>query len=275
MRLRDTHIPLVGQEALPHGTYYRLTMQTEQLSLFDNSDLGLPCPLQGRRVAVTGQFAMGRQALRGMLLRLGATDVKFDKLQRNTHFLLVGEAPDTDVINYWRLYVHDGYNIRRLSPDDLERIKAGDYAPYQVEEEVKKCVHLTREHLYWNAPAISGLRNVRRPSPLSLQDLDVLYGLEIYAHPLLLGQYPELGQLVGCLGGYVNAEMADDTDCILMPEAMPREMCLAVEEYYNASRSQRFDTPFIVLEDLVAFLHRRLERIPDAVMADLMGRLPF
>lgn len=250
-------------------------MQAEQLSLFGDANVTMPCPFLGRRIAVTGQFTQGRQTLRATLLRMGAAEVKFDKLQRNTHFLLVGEAPDRDMVNYLRLYVHDGYNIKQLSALDLERIQAGEYGPYQAEEPMIKSLHLTREHLYWTAPEISGLKNIRQTSPLPLQEMDVLYGKEIFVHASLLDRYPELAQLIGCLGGYANTEMADDTDCILMPAAMPSEVCLAVEQYYNAGRSMRFDIPFIILEDLVAYLRQRIDRFPDNFMTELMGKIKF
>ncbi len=248
-------------------------MQAEQLSLFQDTDMALPCPFIGRRVAVTGQFTLGRQALRSALLRMGAAEVKFDKLQRNTHYLLLGEAPDTDVVSYLRLYIHDGYNIRSLSTEDLRRIQAGDYAPYQTEEDMTKCLHLTHDHLYWTAPSVSGLKNIRQTSPLALDEPDVLYGKEIYVHASILDRRPELAQLIGCLGGYANTEMADDTDCILMPLSMPAEVCRAVEHYYNAGRSTRFDTPFIILEDLITYLRQRTATLPDSTMTDLMSRL--
>lgn len=250
-------------------------MHAEQLSLFDSNDVGvaLPCPFLGRKIAVTGHFAHGRQALRSTLMRMGAAEVKFDKLQRSTHFLLAGESPAQDVINYWRLYVHDGYNIMRLSATDFERIKSGEYASYQTDEQLSKNLHLTREHLYWTAPEITGLKNIRQMSPIVLKAMDILYGKEIFVHASLLDKYPEMAQLIGCLGGYANTEMADDTDCILMPSAMPKEVCAAVEKYYNAGRSMRFDTPFIILEDLMAYLRQRMECLPDDVMAELMSRL--
>ena len=250
-------------------------MHAEQLSLFGENDIenALPCPFIGRKIAVTGSFAQGRQALRSILMRMGAAEVKFDKLQRSSHFLLAGESPDPDVINYWRLYVHDGYNIMRLSALDLARIQAGEYATYQMDEQVSKCLHLTREHLYWDAPEITGLKNIRQPSPVALKEMDKLYGREIFVHASILGKYPELAQLIGCLGGYANTEMADDTDCILMPSDMPKEVCTAVEKYYNAGRSMRFDTPFIILEDLLVYLRQHIERLPDSVMSELMGRI--
>ena len=74
-------------------------MQAEQLSLFDDFDAAptLPCPFLGRKVVATGTFPQSRQTLRSTLLKLGATEVRYDKLQRNTHFLLVGENPDPEV----------------------------------------------------------------------------------------------------------------------------------------------------------------------------------
>ena len=63
-------------------------MHVEQLSLFDEFDLEHKelCPFLNRKVSVTGVFTLGRQALKSKLLKLGASDVRFDALQRNTHF---------------------------------------------------------------------------------------------------------------------------------------------------------------------------------------------
>jgi hypothetical protein len=247
-------------------------MKVEQLSFFDliNDTPAMACPLDGRRVAITGCFTQSRQALRSSLLRLGASDVKFDKLQRNTHFLLVGENPNADIINYWRLYVHDGYNICRLHADDLRRIQEGDYAPYQVAEEVCKDVHITKEHLFWNAPEIEGLKNTRAISPFQLKDFACLYGQEIYVHHSIIDKIPELAQAMGCLGAYANTEQAEDTDSIIMPLSLPQEICSDIEEYYNNSRATQFNTPFIILEELIEFLNKRVENYPDKTLAELM-----
>lgn len=250
-------------------------MQAEQLSLFDDFDgvTHVPCPLLGRRVAVTGTFGQGRQSLRSMLLRLGASEVRYDKLQRNTNFLLVGDNPLSDVMGYLRLYVHDGYNIRTLSEHDLQLIQGGVYVPYQVPEELNKDLRLTMEHLYWTAPEIGGLKNNRCPSPLTLGSPSVLYGKEIYVHPALMQNIPVLPQLLGCLGAYANSEMADDTDCILIPRSMPREICNAVEEYYNQGRALQFNTPFIILEDLATYLSHRAKEYPDEAFLALLEHM--
>ena len=143
-------------------------MTIEQLSFFDDLEMtpALQCPLIGRKVVVTGSFDQSRQVLRSTLMRLGASEVRYDKLQRNTHYLLVGETPDQEVINYWRLYVHDGYNICRIDAEDLRRIQNGDYTPYQTAEEITKQLHLTQEHVYWKAPEITTLKNTRAVSPI-------------------------------------------------------------------------------------------------------------
>lgn len=247
-------------------------MQAEQLSLFDDFDASptLPCPFLGRKVLATGTFPQSRQTLRSTLLKLGAAEVRYDKLQRNTHFLLVGENPDPEVINYWRLYVHDGYNIRRLTAEDLQRIQHGEYSAYQVAEDMPKALHLTQEHVYWVAPEISGLKNTRQASPLTLDAPDVLYNKEIFVHASIMDSMPTLAQALGCLGAYANTGMADDTDCILIPKDMPRNICQAVEEYYNASRATQFNTPFIILEDLLAYLQHRAQQFPDPTLSSLI-----
>ncbi|MBR5466123.1 MAG: hypothetical protein IKU79_01755 [Bacteroidaceae bacterium] len=250
-------------------------MQGEQLTLFDDfgQEEKLLCPFVGRKVSVTGTFSLGRQALRSKLLKFGASDVRFDSLQRNTHFLLVGESPSTSMLDYWRLYVHDGYNIRRISFEDLEEIERGNYAPYQTEAVVCKKLHLTKEHLYWSAPEIEGLKNIRTSSPLMLESNSALYGKEIYIHLSLAEQMPELPQLLGCLGAYANVEMDEKTDLIIMQETMPALVCHGVEEYYNSSRATQFDIPFLLLEDLLLYIQKRLEQFPDIFMQQLYEKM--
>ena len=250
-------------------------MQGEQLSLFDdfNDTPVVPSPFLGRKVTITGTFSQGRQALRSVLLRLGATEVRYDKLQRSTHFFLVGDNPSADVLSYHRLYVHDGYNIRYLSVLDLQRIQAGEYAPYQVSEEITKELHLTREHLYWKAPEISEQKSVRAASPVALDSMSVLYGMEIFVHVSIMHQMPELAQALGCLGAYSNTEIDDDTDCILISHTMPKEICDAVETHYNKARATQFNTPFIILEDLIEYLKRRVAEFPDNTLSSLLDRV--
>lgn len=250
-------------------------MQGEQLTLFDDFEIPktLPCPFKGRRVCVTGTFAQGRQALRSMLLRMGATEVKYDKLQRNTHFLLVGDNPNAEAINYWQLYVHDGYNIKRLSAEDLMEIQGGHYTNYQMPEELTKELLLTREHLFWQAPEIDGLKNQRLPSPVSLHGNASIYGREIYVHTSILQAMPALGQLLGCLGAYANTEMDEMTDSILIPGSMPKAICHSIEEYYNASKATLFNIPFIILEDLITYIRERVTMFPDEAISQLLENL--
>lgn len=256
-------------------SYHIGLMQAEQLSLFDdfNTPASIPSPFLGRRVVVTGTFSQSRQTLRSTLLKLGASEVRYDKLQRGVHFLLSGENPVPDVISYWRLYVHDGYNIRRLSAEDLQRIQGGDYAAYQMPEEMAKDLHLTHEHLYWTAPEISSLKETRQVSPVSLDSMDVLYGKEIFVHRSIMESMPQLAQALGCLGAYASIEMSDDIDFILIPKDMPAEICGAVENYYNSSRSTMFNVPFVILEDLLSYLQERIQRFPDEVLSQLVNIL--
>ena len=256
-------------------SYHIGLMQAEQLSLFDdfNTPASIPSPFLGRRVVVTGTFSQSRQTLRSTLLKLGAAEVRYDKLQRGVHFLLSGENPVPDVISYWRLYVHDGYNIRRLSAEDLQRIQGGDYTAYQMPEEMAKDLHLTHEHLYWTAPEISSLKETRQVSPVSLDSMDVLYGKEIFVHRSIMESMPPLAQALGCLGAYASIEMSDDIDFILIPKDMPAEICDAVEDYYNSSRSTMFNVPFVILEDLLSYLQERIQRFPDEVLSQLINIL--
>lgn len=247
-------------------------MQAEQLSLFDDNHESpfTPCPFLGKKVVISGTFQQGHLSLRNTLLRLGATEVRYDKLQRNTHFLLTGDNPDTETINCWRMYIHDGYNIRRLSMQDLQNIQNGIYEPYQMPDEIIKELHITKEHLYWIAPEISSLKNLRQASPLSLNSTNVLYNKEIYVHHSILSQMPNLAQVLGCIGAYANTDIDDNTNCILTPKNLPQEICHTVEEYYNNSRTTQFNIPFIILEDLLYYLNQRTKNYPDDILSALL-----
>ena len=205
-------------------------MSEQQLDLFSQAEIpqSTPCPIMGRRVVVAGDFPRGRQNMKSTLLRLGATDVRFDKPQRSTHFLVIGDNPPADTMEYYRLYKHDGYNIR-----------------------------LDRDQVYWTPASISGHKSERLASPLVLHSMSELYGREIFLHPSISAIHPQLCQQIGNLGGYANDAMADDTDSIVVPASLPREILQEVEDYYNASRAQQFNIPFIILEDLLQYIENR------------------
>ena len=84
---------------------------------------------------------------------------------------------------------------------------------------------------------------------------------------------PELAQALGCLGAYSNTEIDDDTDCILISHTMPKEICDAVETHYNKARATQFNTPFIILEDLIEYLKRRVAEFPDNTLSSLLDRV--
>ena len=233
-------------------------MKAEQLDLFGNAGFEevQECPLKGRKVVVTGDFECGRQALRSTLLKLGAAEVKSDKPARGTHFMVVGDNPQVEAMNFLRLYRHDGYNIRILTALDIDRIKAGEYATYKMPEEMVKDLHLTREDVWFEMPDIASLKNERVSSPLDLHSKQApLYGLEIFVHGSIMTEHPELAQSIGNLGAYANNCMDDDTDAIVIPKSMPRDICREVESFYNNSRSTAFNTPFIILEDLLGYIN--------------------
>lgn len=234
-------------------------MPAQQMDLFSEVGIeeSLPCPLKGRRVVVTGDFPRGRQNMKGTLLRLGAADVRFDKPQRSTHFLVVGDNPPEDTMQYYRLYRHDGYGMRLLGLADVQAIQDGNYSDYQVPETVEKRLLLNRDEVYWTPASISGHKSERLASPLVLDGLSVLYGREIYVHESVSAAYPLLCQGIGDLGGYANNVMSDDIDSIVVPDSLPREVLQDVEDFYNASRAQQFNIPFIILEDLLGYLEWR------------------
>ena len=229
----------------------------EQLDLFSDFDLEQTpeCPIIGREVVLAGDFPQGRQAMRSTLLKLGASKVRYDRPSRTTHVIVVGENAPAETINYAKLYRHDGYNIQLLTIVDIQRIKDGDYASYHIPEQIVKNLHVSAETVWWQMPEIANLKTQRAASPIDLRSAPApLYGKEIFLHESIFDSMPSLYQEIGNRGGYANVTIDDDTDAIVIPRSLPKEICQAVEDYYNRSKSVSFNVPFIILEELTEYL---------------------
>lgn len=229
------------------------------MDLFSNIDIEEcpKCPIYGCKVALTGEFSIGRQATRSVLLKLGATEVRYDKLTRSTHVLVIGQDPNAETINMLNLYRHDGYNISVLTPLDIQKIQNGIYSPYSVPKENIKRLHITKDIVWWQMPEIANLKNERTASPIDLSLTDApLYGKELFVHESIFNSRPQLFQQIGNLGGYANTQIDLETDAIVIPKNLPQEICKCVEDFYNFSKSTIFNTPFIIFEELVEYLQQ-------------------
>ena len=65
---------------------------------------------------------------------------------------------------------------------------------------------------------------------------------------------PNLFQEIGNRGAYANITIDDETDAIVIPRSLPKEICQAIEDYYNNSKSTTFNIPFVILEELIEYL---------------------
>ena len=229
----------------------------EQLDFFSDIEMehAPKCPITGREVVLAGDFPQGRQAMRSTLLKLGAAKIKYDRPSRSTHIIVVGDNAPTEIINYARLYHHDGYNIQMLSPSDIQHIQVGNYTPYHIPEQMVKDLRITPEIVWWEMPEIANLKTQRAASPIDLYATPApLYGKELFVHESIFESMPTLFQEIGNRGAYANITIDDETDAIVIPRSLPKEICQAIEDYYNNSKSTTFNIPFVILEELIEYL---------------------
>lgn len=225
-------------------------------------------PLQGCKVAVTGSFYIGRDAIKQALKAMGAAVTS--SISKKTAAVLIGSTnaglpklADIEKLAY------NGYVIPRIvGDDDLDRFLYDDPAAFGVRQgdAPRKQLDLTWAHL--------------QESTWPLQyPVNSISGKEIYLHASVPGDRQVLAQIFGNLGAYANNELDADAQIILLPEATVAalqhgekdDLTREVEHFYNSIAARTFDLSFLPLSDFLTFVHARLAECPDAVTGGLLA----
>ena len=104
-----------------------------------------PCnPFYDRKLVITGEFHLDRKELANVLKSMGA-DIDTG-ISKKTNFVLIGQEPGPAKLEKLEKLIHDGYPIRKIYQEDLDRILAGDYDSYMVEKSVTKDLDFTMKH---------------------------------------------------------------------------------------------------------------------------------
>lgn len=209
-------------------------------------------PLEGRVVCMMGSFTQGARTIQNFFQQLGA-EVRSGKPNRNTQYVLIGENPLPQNVEYLQTMAFHGFCPRVLSQTEVNALLEGaDIQNYIVPKDIKKNLKLTYRHY-----ELSRVDFTTRMNPL--------YTRELYVATDTQMPYEQLYQLLGNHGVYANNYIDDTTDTLLLSDASIDHLRMGstdatiqyIEKMYNNSRSQYFR--FSILsegEAIAAFLRQ-------------------
>ncbi len=206
-------------------------------------------PFTDRVLCVLGTFRQSPRALQQRLRDMGADYKPSTRLSRNVHYLLLGQDPPQDQMDYLQTLAFNGYHPRVIRQDELDDILAGHYTPYLVPREIQKDLRLTAAHY-------------EQLHVDYTQGLNPLYTRELYVAPDTQTPQRRLYQMLGDRGIYANPRIDDTTDVLLISETTLQNLrqgnldpvAQYIEQTYNASRAQAYRYVMTTEPELLAFL---------------------
>lgn len=228
----------------------------KQLDIFNTESIKTH-PFSGRSVHVKGFDNNTRKRLSEYIRSNGGMVV--DTISKNSHYIIADDASPEDSMERYQKLRDDGYHIRLLRPADMEQIYNGNYEPYMTEKTLPKQLNLTAARI--------------RKWVLKSDLFNPYSGKEIYLGGGLSGNPLILAQMFGNYGAFANLQMYDDTDMFLISDNTLKELengrkdetILAIEKFYNDSKSIYFTYNFIIESEFLEYVRNRCERTQDKV----------
>lgn len=221
-----------------------------QYDLFADQELDLQTPFTNRIVCMVGSFRTSPKQIAKKLCEMGADCKPSTKISRNVHYVLVGDNPPSDQMEYLRTLNFHGFYPRILNEKDYHNICKGHYASYQVPEEIEKTLHLTLQHFLTSHPTL-------RPGE------NQLYTHEFFVAADTCTPQNVLFQQLGDRGIYANGYMDDTTDYLVISEASLQHLqegntdstLQYIEQQYNASHTQTYRYAMLSEQELLDWLN--------------------
>lgn len=266
-----------------------------QLDLFDNNQF--ENPLKGKRICLSGSFAMPSREMNKKLKALGVTDIDriaADKVFKQsdtippakelTDIFVLGSNPHEATLRRWELNAHDGYTATKITEAKLYELMDGIFS----DEDTKMCkttkkLDLDFSYYEWKAPIINGKEFVSRTSsPFIYPDIDgfnTLIEKEIYIPEISGINMNALRQVVGNIGAYANTYYDSNTNVIMLgnetfqnwKNGIKDDTILSIEENYNNSDSKFFNVCFTTIDEFLTWVTKRAEKFNDATTLDLIS----
>lgn len=260
--------------------------------------MGLPNPLKGKRICLTGEFKIPQKELNSKLKAVGVdiidrvSDTRVYKdgdsippVKESTSFFIVGSNPNEESVKRYELNEHDGYHAKLITEEKLYEYLSGIFTDDDmVPNSVEKRLHIDISYYNWSAPTINGKTFVSRVSSPLVYDEEgkdnPISQKEIFV-PNIAGR--DMGvffQMIGNLGGYANKEYIDDTNMILLSDETLRKLkqgekdnvILEIENRYNKSNTKIFNIQFTSESDFINWVKNRMKVFPDESTITLLQK---
>lgn len=205
-------------------------------------------PLTGRVVCVLGSFNQNMSIIQDFFQKKGAEFRPGAKPNRNTHYVLMGEQPPVQYVEYMQTMAFHGFCPRVLYQSDMDALLSGeDINRYLVPKDIRKNLKLSYQHY-----ELSRVDFSKRMNPLYTHELFVASDTHIPTEQLYL--------LLGSRGVYANNYIDDSTDTILLSDACIERLRRGdtddtiqyIEKTYNNSKSQYFRYSILSESDVLA-----------------------
>ena len=209
------------------------------LTLFQSQDNISNNPLNDRRVAYIGDFAMGNRILSKKLKEWGA-EVN-NSITKATNLVIIGENPNPKKLEKLETLMHDGFTVRKLTEKEVVKIFNGeDWENYTTEKEVVKDLDFTIEHYNQHHYTFDeGIKN-----KIARKELYFCEGFrkDKYA----------IEQITGNLAAWGNYMLSPQIEIFVLSNATIEKLkrgekdenIIMIQNYYNANKNEKFNALF-------------------------------
>ena len=222
-------------------------------------------PFYDRKVVITGVFTQDRKELANYLKNCGA-DINTN-ISKHTDFVLIGKDPGYKKIEKIDALRMDGFDVRRIYQEDLDKIISNHHEGYHVEKGARKELDLTYDHYLAHNAAVT-------------DDMNPIYGKELYFSNSKEKGFALFAQLTGNFGASGDSFLCVETNlCVLTDSTIETlkkgekdETCRYIEEYYNNTKAEKFDYTFISVSDILSFCKKRIDATNDTISGALYDK---
>lgn len=225
-------------------------------------------PFYDRKVVITGIFDIDRTTIAKRLKSMGA-DIN-NSISKNTNFILIGADPGQSKLEKVKQLEYNGYNIKKIYQQDLQRIFDGDYDDYFAEKTAKKDLNISYDFIESDAHHLQLDNNTAT---------NILSGTEIFCGVSNERKYI-FAQMLGNNGAFCNFKL--DTDikvCILSNETVTKlkegdkdSTIMYIQDTYNSMKTKFFDFKFTTESEILEWIRRRAEQFNDDVTMSLYNQ---
>jgi len=225
-------------------------------------------PFSHRSIVITGNLIQSTNEIKNWINNLGGTIRQ--SVSKNINYIIIGDTPDPDEISLFSKLKYNGFHLKPIYQEDINRLQSGSYRveDYCTESKTTKDLKISHSHIIDNLIKVDFLSR----NPIASKEL--FFGNEFS------GNRDRLLQMCGNLGAFSNNKLSDGIDICFLSDSTIRKLSVGetddtiayIENYYNTSDAINFGYNFIVESDFLESCYKRCVKFDDQVTLDLYKR---